>query len=238
VVRVGICGFAERQRKLFRDFDLLEVQKTFYQPPRVTTARRWRERAGEDFIFTLKAWQLITHESYSPTYGKLTEELSREQQYQAGSFKWNPVTRMAFDRTQEIAGALEAAAILFQTPKSFSPTEENLDRLRRFFHEIHRGGRRMIFEPRGAGWKGGIMCDLVETLHLIHAVDPFLRPPVGRGLRYYRLHGRPAYNYRHKYTREDLAQLESMLDPTAPNWVLFNNMSMAEDARRFLRRIR
>jgi uncharacterized protein YecE (DUF72 family) len=62
-VKVGCCGFAGSQGRCFRDFRLVEVQQTFYEPPRVTTAERWRAKAPADFEFTLKAWQLITHEA-------------------------------------------------------------------------------------------------------------------------------------------------------------------------------
>jgi uncharacterized protein YecE (DUF72 family) len=57
------------------------------------------------------------------------------------------------------------------------------------------------------------------------------------GMRYYRLHGRPAYHYRYRYTDADLLQLESALSRVWPNRVLFNNDAMAEDARRFIGRI-
>jgi uncharacterized protein YecE (DUF72 family) len=66
-------------------------------------------------------------------------------------------------------------------------------------------------------------------------VDPFLRPPLGRGLRYLRLHGRPAYRYRYRYTDADLEALAGLAREGPPTWLLFNNASMAEDGRRLLR---
>jgi uncharacterized protein YecE (DUF72 family) len=237
-VRVGICGFAEAQSHVYRDFDILEVQRTFYQPPKPTTAARWRENAPVGFVFTLKAWQLLTHESSSPTYRRLREKLSDTQLAQAGGFRWNDVTRMAWDRTQEIAEALSAPVIVFQTPKSFKPLPENLERLARFFQRLERDGRRLGFEPRGEAWDDGIVRNLVTDLDLIHVVDPMLRKPVGRGLRYYRLHGRPGYHFHYRYTDSDLRQLEASLIKAWPNWILFNNDAMATDARRFLARIR
>lgn len=74
--RIDTCGFAEAQDKVFEDFSILEVQKTFYQPPKVETAKRWRRRVPPEFAFAAKAWQLITHESSSPTYRRLSESLS------------------------------------------------------------------------------------------------------------------------------------------------------------------
>lgn len=233
-IAVGTCGFAESQARTWQDFDLVEIQQTFYEPPRTATARKWRASAPERFFFTLKAWQIITHEAGSPTYSRLRTPLDARARRQAGSFRWNPVTRMAWERKLEIALALEARALLFQTPARFLPTEENLDRLRTFFTRIERPPcMRMVFEPRGEAWTDEILRPLLAELSLVHAVDPFLRRSLGRGLRYFRLHGKSAYHYGYKYTDADLETLRGMLSRAWPNWVLFNNASMAEDARRF-----
>lgn len=234
-VLAGTCGFAEAQRALFRDFKILEVQKTFYQPPRPSTAEHWRERAGREFVFTLKAWQLITHEASSLTYRRLKETLTPRLRARAGGFRWNAVTRMAWARTTEIADALRADTVVFQAPSRFLRSRDNLCRLRRFFEAIDRRGRRMVFEPRGDAWSDEILRLLLRDLELVHGVDPFLRRPVGRGMRYFRLHGRPAYHYRYRcYTDADLDELWRLLSPSWSNRVLFNNDSMAADARRFL----
>ncbi|MGM0578086.1 MAG: DUF72 domain-containing protein [Myxococcota bacterium] len=237
-VLVGCCGFAEARERMFEDFDILEVQRSFYQPPMVKTAERWRREAPSDFVFTMKAWQLLTHESTSPTYQKLTERLSKKKLAQVGSFRWNDVTKMAWERTLEIADALDAQGILFQMPQSFGPTGENLVNMSRFFKEVDRAGRRLVFEPRSDEWDDDILRQICEDLDLVHAVDPFLRPPVGRGIRYYRLHGKPAYNYSYTYTDAELDTLAGKMVAAWPDWVLFNNDSMADDARRFIARIR
>lgn len=232
-VLVGTCGFAEAQDKIFRDFSILEVQRTFYQPPKLATAEAWRRKAPDGFVFTLKAWQLLTHAASSPTYRHLREPLSRSQRSHVGGFRWNAVTHMAWERTQEIAAALQAEAIVFQTPKSFLPEEDNLRRLYEFFEAIDRDGRRMVFEPRGPAWEKSLVRHLVQDLDLVHAVDPFLRQPVGRGLRYFRLHGCPVYHYHYQYTDEELCSLARLLTGAWPHRVLFNNDAMANDARRF-----
>ncbi len=234
-ILVGTCGFAESHQRSFRDFRILEIQQTFYQPPRLATAERWWKEAPADFVFTLKAWQLITHEASSPTYRRLKEPLSPHQLAQTGGFRWNPVTRMAWERTLEMARALRAEAVLFQTPRSFLPTPDNLKRMRRFFTAIERHRLQLIIEPRGEAWTSEILQPLIDELSLVHGVDPFLCRPLGNGLRYFRLHGRPAYHYGYRYTDADLLALRGMLDPERANWVLFNNAHMAEDARRFIR---
>lgn len=65
---VGTCGFAESHGDTFRDFGIVEVQQTFYQPPRIAMVERWRTEAPGHFVFTFKAWQLLTHEATSPAY--------------------------------------------------------------------------------------------------------------------------------------------------------------------------
>ncbi|MFB6261040.1 MAG: DUF72 domain-containing protein [Thiohalorhabdaceae bacterium] len=231
-IPVGTCGFREAQATIFADMDCLEVQRTFYQPPRVATARRWRERAPDSFRFMVKAWQLITHEASSPTYRRLREELPEDQRAECGRLRWNATTAEAWQRTQAIADALDAEAVVFQTPKSFRPSSENLANLRRFFGEADRRGRWLVFEPRGEAWADDLLADLTAELDLIHAVDPFLRAPVGEGPGYFRLHGRPAYNYRYRYSDDDLQRLAGWLQQRRSARVLFNNDTMADDARR------
>lgn len=236
-IRIGTCGFAEVQDKLFSDFSLLEVQKTFYQPPKVETAERWRRKAPSDFVFTLKAWQLITHESSSPTYRRLTESLSDEERSQCGRFRWNDTTRKAWDRIQRIADALEAPSILFQTPKSFEPTRDNLSNIRTFLSQANRDGRTIVFEPRGEDWTDEVVEDLANDLDIVHGVDPFLRSPATTGLRYYRLHGRPNYTYSYTYTTEDFEELEEQIPDDEAAWIFFNNRTMADDARELQERL-
>ncbi len=48
-ITIGCCGFAEAQDKYFAEFPAIEIQQTFYQPPAVATARRWRETAPAGF---------------------------------------------------------------------------------------------------------------------------------------------------------------------------------------------
>lgn len=216
---------------------MLEVRKAFYQPPKVETAERWRQKAPSDFVFTLKAWQLITHETSSPTYRRLRESLSDAERARCGRLRWNETTQMAWRRTQAIADALDAGAVLFQTPKSFEPTDENLRNLRTFLSNADRRDRHVVFEPRGDAWTDDLVADLADEFDLVHGVDPFLRSPTTTGLRYFRLHGRPAYEYGYSYTADDLADLQARLPSGGPAWVFFNNRTMADDARALQRRL-
>ena len=135
-ITIGCCGFAESQDKYFVEFPAIEIQQTFYQPPEVETARRWREKAPADFEFALKAWQLITHAASSPTYRRLRTPLSEKAKKRAGAFQPTDEVWQAWETTREIAEALQARFIIFQCPASFEPSTENQSNLRRFFKKI------------------------------------------------------------------------------------------------------
>jgi uncharacterized protein YecE (DUF72 family) len=82
-VRLGTSGFGIAQGKYSELFSCVEVQHTFYQPPKLSTLKRWRAAAPHDFEFVLKAWQLITHDAKSPTYRRLKRKLSEREQQEA-----------------------------------------------------------------------------------------------------------------------------------------------------------
>lgn len=233
-VLVGCCGWPEARARYFQHFPIVEVQETFYQPPSPERARRWRQEGPPGFRFALKAWQLITHPATSPTYRRLKRPLDPQAREQAGFFRPSDAVWEAWQETLAVAEALEAEAIVFQCPPSFRPTEENIANLERFFQRIERGGRLIVWEPRG-GWEGEVVADLCRRLGLVHCVDPFAGRPVPREAVYFRLHGRGGYRYR--YTDEELAWLRDLCREEAgkgtPVYCLFNNVYMLEDALRF-----
>lgn len=87
----------------------------------------------------------------------------------------------------------------------------------------------MAWEPRGK-WPLELVRSLCQELDLVHCVDPFVWPPVWGGINYFRLHGITGYGY--SFTQKDLKKLLSWCYEK-PSWVLFNNLTMAQDAARF-----
>lgn len=214
----------------FAHFTLAEIQQSFYEMPRPTTLMRWRLSAPADFEFTLKAWQLITHEASSPTYRRLRSPPLPEQRARYGSFKQTEEVRAAWDATLEAAQMLRAGAIVFQCPASFTPTDEHIANLRAFFQAAGSDARacKLCWEPRGA-WPRALVLALCQELGLQYVVDPFKNEPPPGDFQYFRLHGRDGYAYR--YTDADLAQLAAFCRGTT--YCLFNNTAMADDALRF-----
>jgi uncharacterized protein YecE (DUF72 family) len=233
-VKVGLCGASMALTSYAQRFRVLEVQQTFYEPPREATLRRWRASVPPAFEFTIKAWQLITHEAKSSTYRRLRTPLSAEERIEVGGFRWTPVVERAWETTLGCAAILEATAILLQCPASFRPTEPAIARLREFISRARRpAGVRLLWEPRGA-WPDEVVRGLCEELDLTHAADPFLRPSL-TPMAYYRLHG--ITGARHVYTDAELAQLARTVD-AGPAYVMFNNLPRADDAWRFSQLVR
>src|SRR5918911_1825689 len=96
-VRIGCCGFRSSRESYYASLTAVEVQNTFYQPPQLLTLRRWRGEAPGGFEFTIKAWQLITHESRSPTFKRLKRGLSEGEKEEAGAFRPTPIVRQAWE---------------------------------------------------------------------------------------------------------------------------------------------
>jgi uncharacterized protein YecE (DUF72 family) len=237
-IRVGCCGFPMAKAEYYRRFSVVEIQQTFYNMPRIHTAERWRKeamtsraRSGQgDFQFTMKAWQLITHETASPTYRRLRKAIPAGQKELYGSFRPTEPVLNAWTETAAVAHALGAKVIVFQCPPRFTPTPEHVENLRRFLQSTDRGTFKMAWEPRGE-WPPNLIGRLCKELDLVHVVDPLKQVPQGEGLRYFRLHGVTGYRYLH--TDEDLQKLAEQCTTDSLTYVLFNNQFMAEDALRF-----
>lgn len=231
-IRVGCCGFRSSRESYYQLLRAVEVQHTFYQPPQTGTLEKWRAEAPAEFVFTVKAWQLITHQSSSPTYRRLKRELTEEEKEECGSFRQTRTVKEAWNVTRASAQALHAAAILFQCPASFKPTKANIENMRKFFRQAVSERERLHFcwEPRG-GWPREVVRGLCEELDLWHVVDPFVERTTTPERCYFRLHGRRGWRY--SYEDAELEELHSLLPAGAPAYVFFNNIKMIEDAARF-----
>lgn len=132
-IRVGVSGWDYRDWKgplyparsprgfdpltyLAGVVDLIEINSTFYRPPRPEWARRWRDRArrasdgsrsGVSFRFSVKLWQRFTHQREQAW----TRDEVRE--FKAGI---EPLKRSG-----------QMSALLAQFPWSFRHDAENLE---------------------------------------------------------------------------------------------------------------
>lgn len=226
-LRVGTCGFNGSKADYAQHFSCVEVQQTFYQPPRLVTLERWRSEVPAHFEFTLKAWQLITHPAKSPTYKRLKRTLSDPEQAGTGYFKPTSIVDEAWQITLACAQALRAKTILFQCPASFTQTPEHISNLVHFFSRIERNGLIFGWEPRGP-WDKHVVKRLCQELQLWHVIDPFVNTTMTPEQCYFRLHGRGGWRY--QYEPAELTELIELLPTDKPAYVFFNNVHMRQDA--------
>jgi len=234
-IKVGCCGFPEARTLYYRHYSVVEIQQTFYQLPRSETVYKWRRDAPEDFEFNMKVWQVITHEASSPTYRRMRAPVDFMHKKDYGFFKPSRVVFRAWEDTKKIARAMQAKALIFQCPGSFTPSETNLKNMRKFFKSIDRDSFKFVWEPRG-NWEPSLIRELCDELDLIHGNDPFKSPHIAGEFFYLRLHGK--MNYRYQYPDEDLQNLlEQILALNKPGYVMFNNSNMKSDSMRFMKKL-
>lgn len=218
MIKVGCCGFPVSQTKYYETFGLVEINTTFYKYLSQRVAEGWRKRAPEGFEFTVKAHQDISHKY------KLKVEQAREP----------------FERVKQICRILRARIILIQTPASF--TVRNICDAEEFLRNIEREDFTLVWETRGPSWEDseGIKAlrDTLSRVNVTHVTDPLrLIPAHVTEVAYFRLHGLGERLYYYQYSNDELMRLYNIVkkykDLEMGSYVLFNNLTMFDDARRF-----
>jgi len=218
MIQVGCCGFPTSMNKYFESFGLVELNRTFYGYPRISTVKGWREKAPLDFEFTVKAHQDITHK-----------------------FRFEVEASMpAFEKMKQICQTLKARILLIQTPASFRP--DKLSDAEKFFNKIKRDDLVVVWETRGSAWENPDirrkLAERLEALNVVHVTDPFRVLPVyTENIAYFRLHGLGKRLYYYQFTDNELKHLHKLVQPFERDrkevYVLFNNLAMFDDAKRF-----
>ncbi len=232
MIRVGTCGFCEGHAKYYRDFDAIEIQWTFYRVVGERTLQRWREEAPENFVFSIKAFQGVTHPSNSPTWRRSNVRPPKG----TGFLRPNSEVLHFWRLTLNEASTLGARFILIQLPRSFKESEESFQNAERFFKMAERRNFEIAVELRG--WSESGVKRFVREFNVIDVTDPLIRAPLHRGdVNYYRLHGRYEGGrivYNHAYSDEELERTRRrILDwNRSESFVFFNNSNMCADAKR------
>jgi uncharacterized protein YecE (DUF72 family) len=185
-------------------FNTVEVNNTFYQSPEAATLRAWRARTPEDFVFTVKANQYITH------FKKLKDPAE-------------PVQNL-YRNVEPLGDAL--GPILFQCPPNW---HQNLDRLHAFL-EVLDDEHRHVFEFRDPTWLNDGTTEALAAHDAAFCVydygDQATHRVVTTDWAYVRLHG-AGEAYRGRYSEEALddwaAQVRDWQAEGRDVFVYFNN---------------
>lgn len=240
---IGCCGFCFSRSKYYTVFNVVELQETFYDIPDTIRLRRYREEAPQAFVFTLKAWQAITHPLDSPTWRKSRYVPDKSLSDRYGFLRPTKEVFNAWEKVVEAVRTLSAKVVVIQTPPSFGYTEENYRNAIDFFSTIDTRDFVIGWEPRGT-WNQNLerVSEIVSRFRsLIHVVDPLkLLPVINKSTTYFRLHGlgEGEVNYKYKYSDHDLERLckivEDFMSISSEIYIMFNNVHMAQDASRFI----
>jgi uncharacterized protein YecE (DUF72 family) len=175
-------GFHEAEY-LANFFDSIEINTTFYHPPRAEVAQNWvrRVRHKPDFRFTAKLWQRFTHERMASQQDEKEFKEGLEPLLEAG-----------------LLGAL-----LMQFPWSFKNNKENREYIGGLVMQFMEFP--LVLEVRHESWNKPEIYQMLLDLGVGFCnID---QPVIGRSIRpsdrstspigYVRLHGR---NYEHWFT--------------------------------------
>lgn len=238
---MGTCGFPRSRGDVFRELDAVEIQETFYNLPPPEKARGLRSEAPPGIVFSVKAWQVVTHPSTSPTMRRLRSRPPGDPE-RYGLLRPTRENLEAWDAVEGFARELGARFVVLQTPPTMPYTPEWAGMARDFFSAASRKDLKVCWEPRGAWASEGArkdLCSILEDAGIVHVVDLLRRSPCPQPWAplYTRLHGLGGgeVNYGYKYKAEDLEELLSRIRGSGREEALamFNNAHMWDDARAF-----
>lgn len=231
---IGCAGFSMKRSAYFETFSAVEVQETFYDPPSERTLARWRRSAPDGFAFTVRAWQLITHPSSYPGYQRIRRPWEKNAHDRFGLFQQTGETRWAWQIVRKSAAILDAKAIVFQTPPSFTPTRENKENLLRFFDAVERGPVHLVWEPDGL-WEEEETAELCSQCGLVAGMDPLISESCPGEVFYFRI--RDKTRSRGSFTDDDFFQIHRRVsvgeERGREGFFIWQTREAARDAKRF-----
>jgi uncharacterized protein YecE (DUF72 family) len=209
--------------------DTIEINSSFYAPPRAGDVAGWARRVRNNprFRFTAKAWQRLSHERDEVAEVALAADCDTVRSSMAPLME---------------AGIL--GALLIQFPWKFRCTPENQDYLERMFR--HLSDFPLALEVRHSSWDrepfydflrdhGVAFCNVDQPV-IGNSIKPGARATAKLG--YYRLHGRNYANwfkedagrdarYDYLYTKEEIrqlaAQIRTVQQSTEETYAVTNN---------------
>jgi uncharacterized protein YecE (DUF72 family) len=217
----------DRLANYSRCFRFVEINSSFYSYIPLRVALNWRRRVPRGFAFSVRAHRNITHVYRLGT----SAEALRSQSY-----------------LRKLCEALGGAALVYTTPPSFEPSEENLRAAERFFTGAERGKCALVWETRGKMWntpraKTALRRILRET-DVTHSADlSYQDPAYTNQLVYSRIFGPAREVTRHgQYSIGDsqlertIAMADKFLGQRKRIMISFHSVRMYEDAARMIKR--
>ena len=194
-------------------FNFVEVNNTFYEYPDMRTVERWRRTVPDEFTFSVRCHQDLTHR-----------------------IGLKPVDEAYYLFSQMVAycGVLDAPFLVLETPARYVFGQEEVDRARDFFSSVNLKGVRLVWEIRAP--ITAAVVDLMADFGVVHCVDLSREKPLLESdVVYSRLFGKGKHNV-YQFTDEELVDIDRNAESISHKIVVmsYHCVKMNTDAARFL----
>jgi uncharacterized protein YecE (DUF72 family) len=194
-------------------FNFVEVNQTFYEYPDMRTVEHWRRTVPEEFTFSVRCHQDLTHR-----------------------IDLKPVDEAYYVFSQMVAycGVLDAPFLVLETPARYVMGQEEVDRARDFFSSVNLRGVRLVWEVRAPVTPA--VSALMQDFNIAHCVDLCKeKPSVDSNVVYSRLFGKGQHNL-YQFTDGELLEIEQKAESLGGKIVAmsYHGARMNMDAARFL----
>jgi len=192
-------------------FNFVEVNSTFYEYPKLSLLEGWRRLVPEDFTFSLRCNQDLTHRiGLKPV----------DEAYDV------------FYKMKAYCEALESPFLVFETSTNYSFDTEDILDAKEFLSTISLGKVRIVWEYRA---KNAVdIMNLMKDYNIIQCVD-FSKhtPTLSSDVAYSRLFGKGKHNI-YQFLDEELLDIEHTAKESQAETVVlsFHGQRMYNDAAR------
>lgn len=169
-LQLGIVLTDFRSASTARDpdpVDLLILRSTFLNPPRVKAAESISRKLRKTHIHAELipyVWHLVSHRVSDHMSSRATRSLSGEPQ-KFGHLQATDEVRHAWNITLQYTKAMQASRLILRTPPSFTPSQENQNRLRDFSQQCAEQNIQLWWEVEGL-WQQDLLVELSQQLHI------------------------------------------------------------------------
>jgi uncharacterized protein YecE (DUF72 family) len=195
-------------------FNFVEVNYTFYQYPTIEIVETWKRSVPENFVFSVRCHQDLTHK-----FGLKPQNQAYE----------------VFYRMKAYCNSLNSPYLILQTPPKYVIIQENFVETRDFFSSLNLKNIRLVWEYRAPITP--IITDLMRDFNIIRCVDLSKgKAEFHSDVTYSRLFGKGKHNL-YQFTDDELSEIDQNAQETKSKTVFlsFHSARMYTDASRFKR---
>ena len=193
-------------------FSFVEVNCTFYEYPKARLVEQWRRSVPENFVFSVRCHQDLTHRTGLKSVDQAFEVLNQMRSY---------------------CDILKTPYLVLETPKTLSLDNKGTEAARDFFSSLSLNGLQLVWEYR-APFSLEVV-ELMGDFNIIQCVDLSKDMPIlNQDIAYSRLFGKGTHNL-HQFSDDELLEIQLNAKDTKAKTVIlsYHGARMHSDALRF-----